>query len=149
MGGKTLRPVNVAPKARDLHLIFNMVKPYASFPLALACLLLTPAKVPRAVALESVGSPIPAAELRYPATGPGHSISNVWEYGRTIILEDGSVWEIAGSDQVQPVLWLPFSHIGVIEQKEPYLYVIVNFDTMETVDARYLGGRQPSADDVP
>jgi hypothetical protein len=47
----------------------------------------------------------------------GHWIQSVSSDGAIVILEDGSVWEINPSDQVDTALWLPITNIVACDDK--------------------------------
>ena len=47
----------------------------------------------------------------------GHWIQSVSSDGAIVILEDGSVWEIDPSDQVDTALWLPTTNIVACDDK--------------------------------
>ena len=78
----------------------------------------------------------------YPATGKGHWIKKKADGGKTIILEDGSVWEIDPFDRISTVLWLVIDDITVVESDDGtpgYDYLLINTDDKEKAHAKYLG----------
>lgn len=80
----------------------------------------------------------------YPGAGGGHWIEDVSSGGAIIKLEDGSVWEIETTDQVDTALWLPVTDITVLEADSPvgpYSYMLVNTEDGEKALARFLGMR--------
>ncbi|MEN3039529.1 MAG: hypothetical protein ABDI07_10365 [Candidatus Kryptonium sp.] len=72
-----------------------------------------------------------------------HWIQKVIDYGKIIVLEDGSLWEVSALDQFISFLWLPMSNIYVIESDNPlYPYKLINIDDDESVQAKYIGQRR-------
>ena len=72
--------------------------------------------------------------------GDGHWINEVRDSGRFILLEDGSLWEVAPINQAETCIWLPTAEIEVLENDDPiYPYKIVNKDEEEVVDAKFIG----------
>lgn len=97
----------------------------------------------RIVQLAMGGSSAPSAgPSGYAGVGTGHWVKKVSSAGRTVELEDGSVWEINAIDRIYTALWLPVSNIAVVTAKTPigdYKYTLINKDDGETASARYLG----------
>ena len=62
--------------------------------------------------------------------------------GKTIILEDGSVWSVQSIDRADAMLWLQVTDITVKESNSGmagYNYLLINTDDDEKVHAKYLG----------
>jgi len=78
---------------------------------------------------------------QYPGPLRGHWISELFSYGKYILLEDNSLWEIDSLDIINTVLWLPVSNIVIIANHyQGYVfYDLVNTDEGEKASARYLG----------
>ena len=66
----------------------------------------------------------------YGATGPGHSIRLVGEGGRTITLEDGSVWTVDPRTAFKVAEWQPLAEISVHATAEDpdFNYILNNGD---------------------
>jgi hypothetical protein len=62
----------------------------------------------------------------------GHWVESVTDDGDIVKLEDGSVWEIGGGDQVDTALWLPTTEIVACPDK------LINTDDKETAEATRL-----------
>lgn len=80
----------------------------------------------------------------YTGIGSGHWVRDKSDGGRFIILEDGSFWEISGTDRVDTALWLPITDITVIEARSPigeFRYTLINTEDDEKALAQYLGKR--------
>jgi hypothetical protein len=60
----------------------------------------------------------------------GHRVEEVYDDGRLIELEDGSLWEIDVPDQTDTILWLPTTDITVCPDR------LVNTDDDEAAGAR-------------
>ncbi len=78
----------------------------------------------------------------YPGLGSGHWIKKVSSGGRTVELEDGSLWEVSAVDRIYTALWLPVTDITVTNAKVPvgeFRYVLINKDDGETALAKYIG----------
>lgn len=59
--------------------------------------------------------------------------------GEYIKLEDGSLWEVAPSDQVDTLLWLPADNITVIKSNNPfYPFLFINTDEKEKAEVKLL-----------
>ena len=83
-------------------------------------------------------------DVAYSGVGSGHWISEVSGGGRSVLLNDWSVWEISSSHQVTVSDWLPTSQVTVIENDQPngeYGYLLVNRMEDEVAMARYKGRR--------
>jgi hypothetical protein len=59
----------------------------------------------------------------------GHWVQSVTGDGDIVVLEDGSVWQIQGGDQIDTALWLPTSSIVACP------YKLINTDDGESADA--------------
>jgi hypothetical protein len=67
----------------------------------------------------------------YAAAGSGHFIKSIGEQGKTITLEDGSVWEIEPETQYEiGSVWQPFHGIDVraSDEEDGYNYSLSNTD---------------------
>ena len=66
----------------------------------------------------------------YHAAGPGHSIQSVGDAGRTLTLEDGSVWSVDPRTQFKVSSWQDGALITVVLTKEDpdFNYVLNNED---------------------
>jgi hypothetical protein len=71
----------------------------------------------------------------YLGVGDPHYISKNVD-GQYIILDDGSLWEVATYDQYETRIWLPVEEVIVVESKGPlsvyYPYRMINTDEEET-----------------
>jgi hypothetical protein len=76
--------------------------------------------------------PAPASARRRGSSGceAGHWVQDVMSNGEFVKLEDGSVWEIDGVDQIDTMLWLPTTDIIACPDK------LINTEDNETVGAR-------------
>jgi len=79
--------------------------------------------------------------MQYSAVvGDDHWIREVRDHGRSVILEDGSCWEIEPDGTISTSIWLPASEIEVLHGDDPsYPYKLANKDENELVDAKYVG----------
>ena len=59
----------------------------------------------------------------------GHWIEDVMSDGEIVKLEDGSLWEVSGGDEITSALWLPTDDIVVCDGK------LINTDDKESVEA--------------
>ena len=72
-------------------------------------------------------------------TMPPARVKKVESRGKTIMLDDGSVWEIFFFDSIISSLWLPFTE--VVERREqgnpyPYTTVLERVDSGQKVRAK-------------
>lgn len=77
----------------------------------------------------------------YTGVGAGHWIDKNGD-GKIITLEDGSIWEIVSTDQVDTALWLPTTDITVIKQSgslAAFKYILINTEDGEKASAKFLG----------
>jgi hypothetical protein len=76
--------------------------------------------------------PAPASARRKGSSGceSGHWVQDIMSNGEFVKLEDGSVWEIDGVDQIDTMLWLPTTDIIACPDK------LINTEDNETVGAR-------------
>jgi len=82
-----------------------------------------------------------AAPAGYTGVAAGHWVEKVTNEGRTVELEDGSVWEISATDRIYTGLWQPVTDITVAAARQPvgeYNYSLTNKDG-EIARARYVG----------
>jgi hypothetical protein len=80
----------------------------------------------------------------YAGLGEKHSIRKNIESGTFILLDDGSLWEIAHLDKLNATLWLPFSTIVVVANDYGYLgfdYTLINTDDGSKAGAKVVGIR--------
>lgn len=68
----------------------------------------------------------------WPSCEGGHWVRRVSSLGRVVELEDGSRWEVSGSDRPEAMLWLSFDQVRVCPS------ALVNTDRGEAVSARQL-----------
>jgi hypothetical protein len=59
----------------------------------------------------------------------GHMVEEVMSDGEIVKLEDGSLWEVSGGDEITSALWLPTDDIVVCDGK------LINTDDNESVEA--------------
>lgn len=77
----------------------------------------------------------------YAGAATGHQVQHVSSEGRTVELEDGSLWEIRATDRTYTGLWLPESDVTVTPVRTPigdYKYSLTNKDGGEIALARFL-----------
>ena len=68
----------------------------------------------------------------YAAAGPGHFIRAVGEGGRTITLEDGSLWDVNPRVQFKVATWEPLAGITVhLTEEDPDFNYILNNDDVD------------------
>ena len=76
----------------------------------------------------------------YSGVGGGHWVNKTSNSGGVVVLEDRSLWEISTIDRIDTMLWLITEEITVLEGDNPvYPYKLINTDTGDKVDAKYLG----------
>lgn len=80
----------------------------------------------------------------YAATGDKEFITENAD-GKILILSDGSMWEVAGTDTIDSALWLSADDVVVMRADNPvgcFSYTLINAsEQAEKVSARYLGQR--------
>ena len=85
-------------------------------------------------------SSLPGTRFQVPPTrsiGSGYWIESVFDDGKLIKLQDGSLWEVSPLDAIDSALWLPMSGLTIIEGDDPsYPYKLVNTDDNEIVNAK-------------
>jgi hypothetical protein len=74
----------------------------------------------------------------YPNTGDHTQTTNSSD-GSIIVLEDGSIWIVAPTDQATTSLWLDTASITVNDGSSTPAYDLVNTDNQETATANYIG----------
>lgn len=75
----------------------------------------------------------------YYGVGSGHWVRTTSDFGRIVVLEDGSAWEVSPVDRIDSSLWLITEDIVVTEDGSyGYPYRLINTDDGTSVDARYL-----------
>lgn len=78
-------------------------------------------------------------EKEYAGVGSGHWISENSD-GKIIELEDGSNWLVPSIDRIYSSLWLVTDEITVlVNRNDFYPYKLVNTDSKEVVEAKYIG----------
>jgi hypothetical protein len=71
-----------------------------------------------------------------------HWVDEVYKDGALVVLEDDSLWEVEGTEQVNTSLWLTTTDIRVSKDTEAvddYKYVLRNSEDHESAHAKYLG----------
>jgi hypothetical protein len=70
-----------------------------------------------------------------------HSIEDVADSGRVLVLDDDSVWGVENVDAVDSSLWVDGDDVEVVRNNEnpSYPYLLINKDENETVHAKYMG----------
>ncbi len=84
----------------------------------------------------------PAAQPRLPYLGPeeGHWIKRISNGGRTIVLEDDSVWQVDAGDELNTSGWTALDEITVKESPSASGgYSLTNVTHDKSVGARYAG----------
>lgn len=77
--------------------------------------------------------PAQRPELKtYKASGPGHSIQAVAEGGKTVTLEDASVWAVDARTQYKVAQWPAGAQISVhLTDEDPDFNYILNNDDVD------------------
>jgi hypothetical protein len=76
----------------------------------------------------------------YYDVGRDHQIRENSNSGSTIVLEDGSIWEIGSMDQMIAMSWRVSTSITVSSTGSgSYGYVLINNDDEKTVHANFIG----------
>jgi hypothetical protein len=89
-------------------------------------------------------APTHSSPQNYAGLNLKHSIAKLPDGGKTVVLEDGSVWEISPSYQSRTMVWAIAQEIEVTAGVNPqYPYQLANAVTKENVDVRYKGGAGP------
>lgn len=74
--------------------------------------------------------------------GGGHWVKEKTGRGEYVLLEDGSLWEISRLDRTYTALWLATESVVVLTNAAGlFPYKLLNTDTREVVEARYVGRR--------
>jgi len=70
-----------------------------------------------------------------------HSIEEISDSGRVIILDDDSVWGVDSADSVDSSVWTAADDVLIVKtDDEPsHPYLLINKDEKETVHAKYMG----------
>ena len=105
--------------------------------------------VPSTKSTPSISTPRSPSSTRrgggkYSGVSGGHWVSKVIESGKYVILEDNSLWQVSPLDKINSMLWLVTEKITVVENKDgvyllSYPYKLINSDSKNAVEARYLG----------
>jgi hypothetical protein len=79
----------------------------------------------------------------YPGAGGEHSQDTNSSNGGIIVLEDGSVWDVADADQPTASVWTDATAIKVSEEESGGVgsYVLTNTDDNESVTASFIGNK--------
>lgn len=94
--------------------------------------------------VDLAASPKAAREPAYDGGSFGHWLEPADEDSSTLLLEDGSLWQIRAADQVQSARWAPAAAIVILRADAPqgeYRYTLLNKGDGSRVLARYLGRR--------
>lgn len=82
--------------------------------------------------------PMPGAPAGQGANG-NHWIKKIVERGKTVQLENGSLWQINPLSKVDAILWLPTERITIIESGNAvYPYKLINSDGKSTAEAKLI-----------
>jgi hypothetical protein len=87
-----------------------------------------------AVPAAPASAAVPAApQLKvYHAAGPGHSVKAIGESGKTVTLEDGSLWAVDPRTQFKVVEWDAGAQISVhLTDEDPDFNYILNNDDVD------------------
>ena len=70
-----------------------------------------------------------------------HSIEDIADSGRVLVLDDDSVWGVESVDAVDSSVWVDGDDVEVVKNNEnpSYPYLLINKDENETVHAKYMG----------
>lgn len=79
------------------------------------------------------------AKTVYSGVGSRHYVAKILDEGKSVVLEDGSVWEIDAGDLIYTGAWTNHQDITVQDLRTPPQYRLVNTSTREQVKATYLG----------
>lgn len=82
--------------------------------------------------------PRATGSIPYAWTGSGHWIADVGDSGRTIRLEDRSLWLVSSFDRFTARFWLVVDNITVLHDFGDH-YRLVNTSQGEKIDVTYLG----------
>jgi hypothetical protein len=77
----------------------------------------------------------------YAKLGPGHWIKNVSKTGKTIRLEDGSLWDIDPTDAQDAAHWAIATPISVGKPGGSYPYQLIDASQNKAIHGRYKGQR--------
>jgi hypothetical protein len=77
----------------------------------------------------------------YPGAGADHNQDTSSPDGAIIVLEDGSVWDVADTDQATASTWTDAASIHVGEEESGGNYVLHNTDDESSVTASYVGDK--------
>lgn len=83
-----------------------------------------------------------SSSYSYLGRSDGHWIKEIIDGGSTLVLEDGSIWQIDPMDRMSTMLWLPINRIRIMDSSkryDGYPYLLINTDRREEVHAKYLG----------
>ncbi len=77
--------------------------------------------------------------MRYKGQREGHSASR-FKPVDLLQMDDGSLWQMSPSDKNKSLLWVDSDSISVADNVSVHFpYRLVNTNTRDTVEARYLG----------
>lgn len=77
----------------------------------------------------------------YPRVGTGHWTKSILDSGRMVVLEDGSMWDIALDDNSVSSKWPNATPISVGVATGVYHYQLIDVSQNKAVKAKYLGQR--------
>ena len=77
----------------------------------------------------------------YPGAGAEHNQETNSSDGAILVLEDGSVWNVADADQATARVWTDASAISVSQEESGGEYTLHNADDNESVRASYIGDK--------
>jgi hypothetical protein len=77
----------------------------------------------------------------YAGAGAEHSQETNSSDGAILVLEDGSVWDVADADQATASVWTDASAIRVSQDESGGGYTLRNTDDNESVTASYIGDK--------
>lgn len=78
-------------------------------------------------------------KYRYPGLNNGHWVKRIINNGRIVVLEDGSLWQVAPMDANKALYWLPVANVTVMHNSGVFPYRLINLeDAHGSVNAFYL-----------
>jgi hypothetical protein len=89
-------------------------------------------------AKEAIEQPITPSK-EYTHIGTGHWVKKVMDNGNMVVLEDGSIWDVASGDAAISANWLTSTPISVGVGKGKYPYQLIDVAASKAVQARYVG----------
>jgi hypothetical protein len=89
-------------------------------------------------AKEAVEQPTTPSK-EYTHIGTGHWVTKVMDNGNMIVLEDGSIWDVAPGDAAISAKWPNATPISIGVGKGDYLYQLIDIGANKAVQAKYVG----------